>query len=178
MRVLSGEGVVHRVGSRASEPLAIQVTDETGRPVEGASVNFLLPNDGPSGVFEGGMNTTMTVTDVQGRAAVFGIRWNSLPGPLQIRVTAQKQQARAGMLIAQYLSETGALRPRSSGPGYSVSRSRAKWIVLGALLGGAAGGLTLGLSRRPSSPNSPPAAGPPAPIPVQIGTPSISLGTP
>ena len=51
IKVIEGEGAVYAVGSRATRGIAIQVTDETGRPVEGASVSFRLPDDGPSGSF-------------------------------------------------------------------------------------------------------------------------------
>src|SRR3712207_200997 len=55
LRVLEGEGAVYAAGARTVRPLSVQVTDETGRPVEGASVSILLPGDGPTGMFNGNM---------------------------------------------------------------------------------------------------------------------------
>src|ERR1700685_1502523 len=57
IRILEGEGVAYPVGGRATRGVTIQVTDETGKPIEGASVSFRLPEEGPSGTFTNGSHT-------------------------------------------------------------------------------------------------------------------------
>src|ERR1700679_232663 len=57
IKVVEGDGAVYATGSRATRGIAIQVTDETGRPVDGTSVSFRLPDEGPSGSFVNGSKT-------------------------------------------------------------------------------------------------------------------------
>ena len=57
IRIIEGEGAVHTVGTRASQALVLRITDESGRPVPGASVSFRLPDEGPSGTFQTGLRT-------------------------------------------------------------------------------------------------------------------------
>src|SRR5580698_8535226 len=96
IRVLEGEGVAYPLGGRATRGVTIQVTDETGKPVEGASVSFRLPEEGPSGTFSSGSRTEIGMTKPDGRAAAWGMQWNHTEGPFEIRITAVKGQARAG----------------------------------------------------------------------------------
>ena len=55
--LVEGEGAVYPTGSRATRGVTVKVTDESGRPVEGATVTFSLPTDGPGGVFASGGRT-------------------------------------------------------------------------------------------------------------------------
>jgi hypothetical protein len=129
-----------------------------------------MPEEGPSGTFEGGMKTDIAITAADGRAAVRGIRWNRIAGPFQIRVTAAKGESRAGAICSQYISDTPVAKsPRSSHTG------KTKWIALAAIAaGGAAAGLAVG-GGKPQHPALPP---PVAAQPVQIGIPTISIGRP
>jgi hypothetical protein len=160
IRVTEGEGAVLPAGGRGARPIAVQVTDETGKPVEGAAVGFQLPDEGASGVFANGLRSELVLTDAEGRAAVRGMRWNRTSGPLQIRITASKGPARAGTIASAYVSDTVAAR-----------RSNRKWVVLGIAAGAAAGGVAYGLSRSDSG-SSPQAA------PPRIGVPVITIGAP
>jgi hypothetical protein len=169
IQVLEGEGAVHGTGLRAAKPLVIQVTDETGRPVGGAAVSFRMPEEGPGGVFGEGLHTEITTTGPDGRAMAYGMRWNTTPGPFQIRITAVKDQIRAGTVSSQYLS---AEAPRAQAAG--GTRSGRKWIWIAAAVGGAAAAGMLAGRAKASSTSSP---APPA-TPPQIGTPTISIGKP
>ncbi len=162
IRTVEGEGAVHRCGARAAVGMAVQVTDETGKPVEGVMVSFRMPEDGPGGIFTNGLNTAVIATDSAGRAWVTGMRWNRTPGPLHVRVTAAKGQARAGTTIFVYLSDTAVVPPRL--------RRRLIWTVLG--LGAAAGVGYAASNRINSAPSAPPAP------PTQIGPPTIAIGRP
>lgn len=179
IRVLDGEGAVHLSGSRAAGPV-VQVVDELGRPVAGAIVSFRLPDDGPGGAFPSGLSSEIVTTGADGRASAPPVRWNRLAGPVQIRVTAVKNQLRAGTLIQQYLSDTapaGSARVRSATAAQPRARMgrRARWIVVGAVVAGAAG-FAAGWASRRNGPAT--AAQPAASAGVDIGTPTITIGTP
>jgi hypothetical protein len=57
LRVIEGEGAVYAPGSRATRGITVQVTDETGQPLEGVAVSFRLPEEGAGGTFASGLRT-------------------------------------------------------------------------------------------------------------------------
>jgi hypothetical protein len=159
---------VHASGARDSRAIAVQITDETGRPVDAATVSFRMPEEGPGGLFAGGMRTEVVTTRADGNAVVRGITWNRAPGAFHVRVTAVKGQVRAGTIIAQYISD--APQPKA-GPG---APTRRKWIAIAAIVGGgAAAGVVVGLGRSSQSAATAPTAPPPT-----IGAPTIAIGRP
>jgi hypothetical protein len=164
---MEGEGAVHAAGSRDGRPLAVQITDETGRPVEGATVTFRMPEEGPGGLFARGMRTEVATTAADGHAIIHGVIWNRLPGAFQIRITAVKGQVRAGTIVSQYISDSPQTARLSTGA------SRKKWLAVTAIAAGAAAGIVAGMSKSPA-----PAAGSPPVPPPQIGLPTITLGKP
>jgi hypothetical protein len=105
IRVLEGEGLVQVTNSRCNRPLTVLISDETGKPVEGATVSFVLPEEGPGGTFRGGLRTQVMITGPDGQAVIRGMGWNSIPGPFQIRVIAARDRTRAGIAVPLYLSE-------------------------------------------------------------------------
>jgi hypothetical protein len=174
IRVVEGEGGVHPAGSRAPHPIVVEITDETGRPVEGAIVSFRLPEDGPGGVFTNGLRTDVATADARGRAALRGLRVNRTPGRFQIRIIASKEQARAGTVSLQYVAGTNRESSKATASG---GRSGRKWWLIAAVAGAAVAG---GVAAR-GSPGAPPAVAPPAltgpPGPV-IGVPTVTVGKP
>ncbi len=180
IRVVEGDGAVHAAGTRATRGLIVEVTDETGKPVAGAAVNFRLPDEGPGGVFANGMKTEVVITSPDGRAALWGMQWNRVEGPFQIRVTAAKGQARAGTVVSQYLSlavaskQSGPTAPRTvAAPG----RPRSRWLWIGVLVAGSAvgGGLAAGLAK--SSKTNAAATTSTTPT-LTVGTPVVTIGKP
>jgi hypothetical protein len=171
LRIIEGDGAVYGIGSRAARGLAVQVSDETGKPVEGATVSFQLPADGPGGVFASGGRTEIVTTKSDGIAALWGMQWNKTPGTFEMRVTASKGQARAGLAVTQYLSDT--VKAGGEGTFTASHHSRNKWLIIGAAAGGAVAGLAL----RGSSSKSPAVAALTA-VPLQIGNPSLIVGHP
>jgi hypothetical protein len=152
----------------------VQVTDETGKPVEGAVVSFRLPEEGPSGTFNSGMKTEIVVTGPDGGAGVHGIKWNTLKGAFQTRVTAVKGELRAGTIVDQYLSDAPVARRGKNGTGSGSGR---KWLLMIAVAaGGAAAGLAAGM--RGGTPAASPGGVTAPPAPPTIGAPSISVGGP
>ena len=171
--MVEGDGAVHAPGSRAARSLVVRVIDETGKPVSGAAVSFHLPEDGPGGVFAGGLRTEVASTGSGGVVSVRGLRLNSIPGAFQIRIFASKEQARAGTISNQYVADA------RSGVAAQARSGVRKWIAVAALLGGgvAAGILTAGRAGGAASTQTPAAA--PAAIAPTIGQPAIiTVGKP
>ncbi len=189
IQVIEGDGASYPLSSRATRGITVLVSDETGRPVDGAVVSFILPMDGPGGTFSSGMRTEIATTHADGRAAVWGMRWNRLAGQFDIRITAVKGQARAGTICSQFLVESaGPLASKdgsnadrgSSGSASSrlphphVSLGGHKWVWIGAgVVAAAVGGAVLAKGNSSGS-NS--AASPSGT--VTLGTPSITIGHP
>ncbi len=167
MQVIEGESAVHTPGSHSSRPITVEVTDETGRPVEGAAVSFHAPNDGPTALFASGLRTEILQTDARGRATLRGLRVNQVSGRFLIRIVASKEQARVGALCSQYIAEE-----KGNAPAARAKSGKAKWLAVVAVLAGGAAGGYYASARAGHDSSSPPAA------PVTIGTPSISVGTP
>src|ERR1700684_970005 len=111
IKVLEGEGAAHPAGAHISRPLTVQVTDDMGQPVAGAAVSFQLPPEGPSGLFSNGLRTDLAITDAAGHATIHSIQLNRNGGQFRIRITAVKEQARAGIVSFQYINEKGPVAP-------------------------------------------------------------------
>lgn len=171
VRVVEGEGAVHAPGSRSSRNLTVEVTDETGRPVEGAAVSFRLPEEGSGGTFANGLQTDLIMTGADGRASVRGFLLNRTPGPFQIRITVAKDRARAGIVSSQYIGES---QTAPATPAATKKKGRGKWIVLAVVAAGAAGGIVAGMSRSGGSSG---ASQPTSPT-LTIGAPTITIGKP
>ncbi len=181
LKVIEGEGAVHPAGSRSAAALKVQVTDETGRPVEGVTVSFRMPVSGPTGIFQNGLPTEVFVTGPDGLVSVTGIRWGPAPGPVRIRITAVRGQVRAGIISEQYVAEPAQLSRGSPGARPArVAGNRGRWVVLAvAAAGAAAGGLVLGVAGKGQSAAA--AAGAAAASQtqgVQVGPPTIRVGKP
>jgi hypothetical protein len=175
IRVLEGEGIVYPAGGRATRGITVQVTDETGKPVLGAAVTFRLPDSGPTGEFAEGGRTSIQITSAEGRALVWGMRWNREVGPLEVRITASKGAARAGIVNSIYLSDTVKDGPAAEG-GVAPPKSRSKlWIALGAVAA------AVGVVAVTANSGGGPAAStvPPGAINApQIGSPTVTIGRP
>jgi hypothetical protein len=177
LRVVEGDAAVHGAGSRSNRPVTVQVTDETGKPQEAVAVSFRLPDEGPTGVFSNGLKTDVQLSGADGRATAWGIVWGRQPGPVRLRITAVKHQARAGIIVSQYVSEN-ASTPQPSSSSFvrrPSSKGRGKWLAIAAVAAGASGGAAFALLRQ-SKPGSTAAAA--ATPPVQIGPPTIVIGKP
>jgi len=173
IRVIEGEGVAYSVGGRATRGVTVQVTDETGRPVQGASVSFRLPDDGPSGTFSNGSRTEVATTRPDGKASTWGMQWNKIEGSFEIRITAAKGAARAGTVCPVYLSKAAmakaTMETRSQPPVKLASSHKWLWITL------AAGGAGIAVAAAALGAKSSAPAGPML-TPTSVGTPTITIG--
>jgi len=153
--VLEGDRAVNNIRQRTAREPVVEIRDENGRPVEGATVTFILPESGPSGIFPNGSHIVSTVSDEKGQAAGLGLRPNQVAGDFQIRVTASYQ----GRTGSASITQTNAGKPPSAISG--------KLVTILALAGGAAAaGVLVSRSDSASAGNG------------KAGRPSIIPGTP
>ena len=177
IQVMEGEGAVYALGARVSRPLTVLISDETGKPVAGASVSFHLPEEGPGGTFGNGLRTDVATTDSNGHANPHAMQVNRTPGRFQIRVVAAKEQARVGAVTFQYIADAKTAGAPDSSPRRTpiVTSGKLKWVVVAALAGGAAvagaliGGHGGSQAAAPTATTS---------IPISIGIPTITVGKP
>jgi hypothetical protein len=169
IRVIEGEGVAYPLGGRATRGVTVQVTDETGKPMEGVSVSFRLPDEGPSGTFANGSRSEIATSKADGRAAAWGMQWNRTEGSFEIRITAVKGQARAGTVCAIYLSKATA-ETDSPSPLKLARSHKWMWITL-AVAGGA--GIAVAAAAMGGKSTTPVG---PVVTPTSIGTPTIAIG--
>ena len=171
IKVVEGDGMVYAPGSRATRGISVEVADELGRPVPGVSVIFQLPDDGASGVFLNGAKSDIVNTGEDGRATVWGMRWNKTPGVVNVRITAAKQGVRAGIIVPQRLDEAAV----ESIPVGSRARGHSKALIIAIAVAGAAGAGLAAAALGGGSKSTAAAAPTPA---TTIGTPTVTIGPP
>lgn len=99
--IVEGEGAINNLRQRVSREPIIQVEDENRKPIAGAAVTFLLPQQGAGATFANGARSLTIVTDNSGRAVARGLRPNGVNGQFQIRVNASYQGQTASATIGQ-----------------------------------------------------------------------------
>jgi len=160
--VLEGQGAINNIQQhRAKEPV-VQVTEDQ-RPVQGASVTFTLPDDGPSGFFGNGARMMTIQTDEKGQAVGRGLRPNQTGGRLQIRVSASFHGQTASAVISQINAEPAGATSGGNGK---------KFLILALIGGAAAGGIAAAMGGKSSATQSPASNSPPGTI-LAPGTPVI-----
>lgn len=107
IKIVAGDGGVHAPGSHAGKPLTVEVTDATGKPVSGVHVSFQVPEEGPGGLFSNGLRTDIATTDNNGHASARGLQLNREAGSFNVRITAAKEQARAGTIAKLSIGGAG-----------------------------------------------------------------------
>jgi hypothetical protein len=164
--IVEGEGAINNIRQRTAREPIVRVEDENHRPLAGASVVFLLPDSGASGVFANGTRMLTAMTDQQGRAVATGLRPNNIAGKFQIRVNATYQGMTGNATIAQ----TNAMAAAAAAGGVS-----GKLLAIIAVAGGAAAGgailATRGGKATPATPSTPPPSRPT--VSISAGTPSV-----
>lgn len=126
--IIEGQSSINNLKTHSAREPVVEVRDENGRPVAGASVTFLTPATGPSALF-GEDHVYMTQTDARGRAVGRGLRPTDVPGPFEIRVSASSGPVRAAEIIRQVNA------------GAEEGKSSKKFVWIGVVAGAAAGGI-------------------------------------
>lgn len=157
--VVEGQDAVNNINQPVTREPVIEVRDSANAPVEGASVTFFLPSQGPGGVFANGTNTITAATGGDGRAAARGIRYNKQQGKFEIRVIASYK----GQTTSAIITQTNVAGISTSGGG----SSKKIWILLGA--GAAAAAIGAIVATRGGSGSASSAA----PIVITAGTPTV-----
>ena len=150
--IVEGEGATNNIRQRTAREPIVQVEDENHKPVAGAAVVFLLPDQGASGSFANGSHMLTVTSDAQGRAVAHGFRPNNLQGKFNIRVSASFQGKTATATITQTNVLVGAAAA-AAGAGISL-----KLIAILAIAGAAAAGGAIAATHGGSSSPSTPAA--------------------
>lgn len=140
--VIEGDGQMVDPHRRVNPEPGVEVRDQNGKPVQGATVTFYLPVSGPGGTFPNGTNTQTLTTDSLGRATAHGIHLNQTLGRFEIRAVASFHGQTATATITQ-TSVTGISSTSSGGGGHGIGFGTKGWIILGIAAGVIAGGVYL-----------------------------------
>lgn len=167
--IVEGEGAVNNIRQRVAREPIVRVEDENRRPVAGATVVFLLPGDGPGGLFPGGERMLTVQTDESGQAVARGLRPNNVTGEFTIRVTASFAGRTATAIIGQTNTLAGAAA--AAGAGAAAGGISAKMVGILVVVGAAVAGGTYAATRgnggsTPSTPTRTPTS-------VSVGTPTV-----
>ena len=161
--VQEGQGAINNIQQhRAKEPV-IQVTDASGAPIQGASVTFLLPDNGPGGSFADGARMLTVQTDEKGQAVGRGLRPNEATGSFQIRVTASYRGSTASVAISQV----------NAAPAAAKSSNSKKYLIIALIGGAAAAGLGAALGGKSGAASSSTTGSSPPGTVLVPGSPSI-----
>lgn len=157
--IVEGEGAINNVRQRVAREPIVQVEDENRRPVAGAAVTFLLPNQGASASFANGAQSLTITTDAQGRAVARGLRPNNVNGRYEIRVNASSE----GRTASTTINQTNAIVAAAAAGGLTIK--------LIAILLAAAGAAAAGAVVATNGGNDTPAR--PTPTVITPGSPTV-----
>ncbi len=146
LRATQGEGAFNDMNSHIGRGLSVEVRDEKGQPIAGATVSFTAPALGAGGTFSNGQRTVTATTDDLGIAASGTFRPNTIEGRFSIAVEAHQGNKTGSILIGQ--SNTLASTATKS--------SKKKWMIIGAIAAGAAAGAVVAFHGSSSGPQSTP----------------------
>jgi hypothetical protein len=138
--IVEGDGAINNIKQRTAREPIVQVEDQNHKPVAGAAVVFLLPDQGASGVFANGSHTLTVMTDAQGRAVARGFRPNTVQGKVQIHVTASHQ----GQTASATINQVNAV---SAATGAAATGISAKLITILVIAGAAVAGGVVAATR-------------------------------
>lgn len=161
--VLVGDGAVHRIPLRLFTDPVVEVRDSNDLPVEGATVVFTLPAEGPSGTFSGQRAVTAR-SDAAGQAGAYGFASNQTAGKfvIDVKATLGDRQGQAS------IRQTNSMQAIASTIDKPKSKVK-KWLLISGIAAGALVATLLATR-----------GGTPAPVPptVVLRPGTISVGGP
>jgi hypothetical protein len=128
--IVDGEEAINNIRQRTAREPIVQVEDENHKPIAGAVVIFVVPNDGAGASFVNGARSLSVVTDSKGQAVAHGLRPNNVAGRYQIRVDASYRGVTARTTVNQVNAPGSA-----SGLGLSAKMLIAIGIAAGVAAG-------------------------------------------
>ncbi len=150
--VVDGTQATNNIENGRMADVVVQVQDANRMPVAGASVSFVYPPSGPSGVFPNGERARTVTTGADGHATASGVSPEGGPGQFEIRISASYQGQTATAVVNQTnisvpLPQSAKPSSASSGgPSSGASRKKKIWIVVAIAAGAAAGGIATALA--------------------------------
>jgi len=157
--VIEGDGAFNSIRGKTAHSPIVEVRDQQGRVVPGATVRFVLPMAGASGSFQGGALTAESTTDENGKASAPVLVPNSTEGRFNIKISAALGARQGSIVIAQ----TNTL----AGGEQAASHSNKKLLIILLIAGAAGGGAAAALHGGGKS--SGPATTTPPPIVLSVG---------
>ena len=157
IQILEGDRVQNIVQEQVSKRITVRVMDRTGRPLQGASVQFAIPEpSGPGGQFLTNEDQVIVSTNSQGIASAPQFRANSTAGTFEIQVLATYMGEVTRMIVTQ----SNVVKKKSS----------TKLLILTAVAGGAAAAAFAARGGSPAPTNPPPGSTTPPTIIFQGST--------
>lgn len=136
--IVEGEGAINNIRQRTAREPIVQVEDENRKPIAGAAVTFLLPQQGASGTFGNGSRMLVVMTDSKGQAVMRGMTPNDVAGALRINVSASYQGQTASTSITQTNGGGGGgSAAASTGMNIALKVAALAAVVGAAVVGGA-----------------------------------------
>jgi len=148
--VVEGDGAIVSVRQRIAADAVVEVDDASGKAVDGATVTFFMPSQGPGGTFSNGTNTLTAKTDAMGRATAYGMHPNSLTGVYEIRVAATFR-GQSGNATITRTNVVGVSQSGGGGGGGGLGFGAKAWIILGVCAGAVAGAVVYATTRKSST---------------------------
>jgi len=130
--IVEGDGAINSVRQRVAREPVVQVEDENHKPVAGAAITFLLPNQGAGATFANGARSLTVLTDDKGQAVARGLKPNGVNGQYQVRVNASFR----GQTTSTTITQTNSLVAGAAVAG-GIS---AKLLIILAVAGAAVAG--------------------------------------
>lgn len=149
---LAGNQEMNDLERKVMAPLVVQVVDQNYQPVEGASVVFRFPLEGPSASFPGEKNAQTYRTNADGQAAATGWAANGKVGTFQVQVTASRDNELGSVTI----SMTNVTRIVDTGKIARKHWYSSKWTKIGIAVVAAGIVTAIVLVNRSSSSHSTP----------------------
>jgi hypothetical protein len=156
IQILEGDRAQNIVQQQVAKRITVRVMDRTGRPLQGVSVQFAMPESGPGGQFLTDEDPVTVSTNSQGIATAPQFRANSTEGTFQILVLATYM----GEVTRMNVTQSNVLKKKSS----------TKLLILTAVAGGAAAAAFAARGGSPGQTNPPPGSTTPPTIIFQGST--------
>lgn len=163
---LAGDGELNDLERKIMAPLVVDVLDQNDRPVEGATVVFRFPLNGPSASFLNGEKARTVRTNADGQAAAVDWIANGEVGKFQVRVNASRGNE-LGEAVISMSNVNRITEDMKSKKGKHKSAWSSRWVKIGIAAGaaGAVAGIVLATrgsstSTVSASPGSPTIGGP------------------